>query len=74
MTQDCLNSPSTADASKCLLMGINVIGAKKLLDPKCRRNIPTQTDNEEKKSVYRPYIMELSLHSSHGSEKGGELA
>ena len=33
MTQDCLNSPSTADASQCLPKGIHVIGAEKLSDP-----------------------------------------
>ncbi len=33
MTQDCLNSPSTADVSKRLPKGINVIGAEKLSDP-----------------------------------------
>ena len=33
MTQDCLNSPSTADVSKRLPKGIHVIGAEKLSDP-----------------------------------------
>ena len=33
MTQDCLNSPSTADVSKRLPKGINIIGAEKLSDP-----------------------------------------
>lgn len=33
MTQDCLNSPSTADVSKRLPKGINVIGAEKLSAP-----------------------------------------
>ncbi len=34
MTQDCLNSPSIADASRCLPKGINVIGVEKLSAPK----------------------------------------
>lgn len=34
MTQDCLNSLSTADASKRLPKGINIIGAEKLSAPK----------------------------------------
>lgn len=33
MTQDCLDSPSTADVSKRLPKGIHVIGAEKLSDP-----------------------------------------
>ena len=33
MTQDCLNSPTTADASKCLPKGIHIIGAEKMLAP-----------------------------------------
>lgn len=33
MTQDCLNSPSTADVSKRLPKGIHVIGAERLSDP-----------------------------------------
>lgn len=33
MTQDCLNSPSTADVSKRLPKGIHVIGADRLSDP-----------------------------------------
>ena len=33
MTQDCLNSPSTADVSKHLPKGIHVIGAERLSDP-----------------------------------------
>ena len=33
MTQDCLNSPSTADVSKRLPKGIHVIGTEKLSDP-----------------------------------------
>ncbi len=33
MTQDCLNSPSTADVSQRLPKGIHVIGAEKLSDP-----------------------------------------
>lgn len=33
MTQDCLDSPSTADVSKHLPKGIHVIGAEKLSDP-----------------------------------------
>lgn len=33
MTQDCLNSPSTADVSKRLPKGINITGADKKSDP-----------------------------------------
>lgn len=33
MTQDCLDSPSTADVSKRLPKGIHVIGAERLSDP-----------------------------------------
>ena len=33
MTQDCLNSPSTADVSKCLPKGIHVTGADDKSDP-----------------------------------------
>ena len=33
MTQDCLDSPSTADVSKCLPKGIHVTGADDKSDP-----------------------------------------
>ena len=33
MTQDCLNSPSTADVSGCLPKGINIIGTERLSTP-----------------------------------------
>ena len=33
MTQDCLNSPSTADVSYCLPKGIHVTGADDKSDP-----------------------------------------
>lgn len=49
MTQDCLNSPSTADVSKRLPKGINVIGAEKFSDPSVegisrRKRIKKQED------------------------------
>ncbi len=72
MTQDCLNSPSTADASKRLPKGIHVIGAEKLLGPSVE-GISRRKRIERKKDPSTDPT-ELSIHSSHGCKKGGELA
>ena len=52
MTQDCLDSPSTADVSKRLPKGIHVIGAEKLSDPSVEGMSPRKrTEKKEDPST-----------------------
>ncbi len=48
MTQDCFNSPSTADVSKRLPKGIHVIGTEKLLGPSVEGISPRQRIKRKK--------------------------
>ena len=53
MTQDCSDSPSTADVSKRLPKGIHVIGAERLSDP----------------STKQPYFIHKTLRYSYKDEE-----
>ena len=72
MTQDCLNSPSTADVSKRLPKGIHVIGAERLSDPSVEGISPRKRIRKKEDPSTNPtswsYIFILHM-AAKGMEK-----
>lgn len=67
MTQDCLDSPSTADVSKRLPKGIHVIGAEKLSDPsvegmsRCKRTEKKEDPSTDPTSWSYLFILHMAV-------------
>ena len=83
MTQDCLNSPSTADVSKRLPKGIHVTGADDKSDPgiegtpwgylfihnKTAQAFENEMKDYNEKNTKRPYFIHKTLRYSYKDEE-----